>query len=81
MQNCQACPDTSHRPPGSSTPHRNPTIALFGEDPRPPGAKALPGRDGLRVRVGDDRILYLVHADVLVIVVGPLGHRKDVHDH
>ena len=31
-------------------------IALLAADPRPPGAKALRGRDGLRIRVGDYRI-------------------------
>lgn len=55
-------------------------IALLGEDPRPPSAKVLQGRDGLRVRVGNYRILYTVHDDVLLIVVVTLGHRKDVYD-
>lgn len=36
-------------------------IALLAADPRPPGAKALRGRDGLRIRVGDYRIIYTVH--------------------
>ena len=55
-------------------------IALLGEDPRPPGAKALRGRDGLRVRVGDYRIIYAVYDDVLVVAVVTLGHRRDVYD-
>lgn len=55
-------------------------IALLGENPRPPGAKALQGRDGLRVRVGDYRITYTIHDDVLLIAVVTLGHRKDVYD-
>ncbi|WP_448058924.1 type II toxin-antitoxin system RelE family toxin [Cellulomonas hominis] len=54
-------------------------IALLGQDPRPPGARALRGRPGLRVRVGDYRILYTVHDDVLVVVVVTLGHRQDVY--
>ena len=54
-------------------------IALLGEDPRPPGARALQGRDGLRVRVGNYRIIYTVQDDVLVVVVVTLGHRKDVY--
>lgn len=54
-------------------------IALLGEDPRPPGAKALQGRDGLRVRVGNYRIIYTVHDDVLLVVVVILGHRKDIN--
>lgn len=55
-------------------------IALLGQDPRPPGAKALKGRPGLRVRVGDYRIIYTVHDDVLLVVVISLGHRRDVYD-
>ena len=54
-------------------------IALLGENPRPPGARALQGRDGLRVRVGDYRIIYTIRDDVLLVVVVTLGHRKDVY--
>jgi len=54
-------------------------ISLLAIDPRPPGAKALQGRDGLRVRVGDYRIIYSVHDDVLLVVVVTVGHRKDVY--
>ncbi len=45
-------------------------IALFCEDPRPPRAKALQGRPGLWVRVGDYRIIYTVD-NVLVVAVTP----------
>lgn len=55
-------------------------IALLGQDPRPPGAKALQGRDGLRVRVGNYRIIYTVQDDFLVVVVVTLGHRRDIYD-
>ena len=56
-------------------------IALLGDDPRPPAARALQGRPGLRVRVGDHRIIYTVADDVLLVVVVTLGHRRDVYDH
>lgn len=55
-------------------------IALLAQDPRPPSVRALKGRPGLRVRVGDYRIIYTVHDDVLLIVVVTLGHRRDVYD-
>lgn len=55
-------------------------IALLGDDPRPPAARALQGRPGFRVRVGDYRILYTVADDVLLVVVVTLGHRRDVYD-
>jgi mRNA interferase RelE/StbE len=54
-------------------------IALLAQDPRPPGARALHGRPGLWVSVGDYRILYTVRDDVLLIVVVALGHRRDAY--
>jgi mRNA interferase RelE/StbE len=55
-------------------------IALLADDPRPPAARALQGRPGLRVRVGDYRIIYTVDDDVLLVVVVTVGHRRDVYD-
>lgn len=55
-------------------------IALLAADPRPPGSEALRGRQGLRIRVGDYRIIYTVEDDRLLIVVVALGHRRDVYD-
>lgn len=55
-------------------------IALLAQDPRPPAARALKGRPGLRVRVGDYRVIYTVHDDMLLVVVVALGHRRDVYD-
>jgi mRNA interferase RelE/StbE len=55
-------------------------IALLAQDPRPPAARALQGRPGLRVRVGDYRIIYTVQDDVLLVVVVTLGHRCEVYE-
>ena len=55
-------------------------IALLAQDPRPPGARALQGRPGLRVRVGDHRILYTVQDDVLLVVVVTPGHRREIYE-
>lgn len=55
-------------------------IALLGEDPRPPGARALQGRPGLRVSVGNYRIIYTVDEGMLLVGVVTLGHRSDVYD-
>jgi mRNA interferase RelE/StbE len=55
-------------------------IALLAQDPRPPAARALQGRPGLRVRVGDYRIIYSVTDDVLLVVVVTIGHRREVYD-
>jgi len=55
-------------------------IALLSEDPRPPASRALRGRPGFRVRVGDYRIVYTIEDDVLLVVVVTLGHRRDVYE-
>ena len=55
-------------------------IALLAAEPRPPGATALRGRDGLRIRVGSYRIIYTVQDERLLIVVVTRGHRRDVYD-
>jgi mRNA interferase RelE/StbE len=55
-------------------------IALLAHDPRPPAARALVGRPGFRIRIGDYRVVYTIQDDVLVIVVVTLGHRRDIYD-
>lgn len=48
--------------------------------PRPPGAVAIQGSDGLlRIRAGDYRILYTVNDDGLTVLVVTIGHRRDVY--
>ena len=54
-------------------------IALLAHDPRPPGARALKGRPGLRVRIGNYRVTYTIVDDVLIIVIVQIGHRKDIY--
>lgn len=55
-------------------------IALLSEDPRPPGAKALHGHPGLRVRIGDHSIIYTADDNILVVAVITVGHRRNVYD-
>lgn len=55
-------------------------IALLAQDPRPPSTRALQGHPGLRVRVGDYRIIYTVADDVLLVVVVTVGHRRELYD-
>ena len=54
-------------------------LLLLAQNPRPRGAIALQGRDGFRVRVGDYRIIYSIHDDVLVVAVVEIGHRRDAY--
>ena len=55
-------------------------IALLAQDPRPPATRALQGRPGLRVRIGDYRIIYAVQDDVLLVVVVTIGHRREIYE-
>ena len=60
-------------------PRLHGAIALLAQDPRPPQSRALVGREGFRVRVGNYRVIYTIHDDVLLIVVVTVGHPKDVY--
>ena len=55
-------------------------IALLAEDPRPPNARKLKGRDAFRIRTGSYRVIYTIEDDKLLIVVVTLGHRRDVYE-
>ncbi len=49
-------------------------------NPRPPGVEKLKGEDdAYRLRVGDYRILYEVHDEVLLVLVVKVGHRREVY--
>jgi len=49
-------------------------------EPRPIGAAPIKGRKGTyRIRVGDYRILYEVHATEIVVYVIGVGHRREVY--
>jgi mRNA interferase RelE/StbE len=49
-------------------------------DPRPPGAVPLKGRKGAyRIRIGDYRLLYEVHATEIIVYVIGVAHRREVY--
>lgn len=54
-------------------------VELLAENPRPPAAKRLVARPEWHVRTGDYRVLYRIDDDVLVVVVVPAGHRREVY--
>ncbi len=43
-------------------------IALLAQDPRPPASRALRGRPGSRLRVGDYRIIHAIVDGVLLVI-------------
>ena len=54
-------------------------IDLLGDNPLPPKALKLRGREGYRIRVGDYRILYTFDGKVMTVLLIKIGHRKDVY--
>jgi len=65
------------RPTQRRVAHR---IEALGSAPRPPGAEALKGGQGeLRVRIGDWRIIYMVHDAELLVLVIKISHRGDLY--
>ena len=54
-------------------------ILALEENPFPHGCKKLKNRDGFRIRVGDYRVLYFADTKLKQIVVGVIGHRREVY--
>jgi mRNA interferase RelE/StbE len=54
-------------------------ILALEVSPFPHGCKKLKNRDGFRIRIGDFRVLYFADAKSKQIVVGVIGHRREVY--
>lgn len=54
-------------------------IDLLAENPLPPKALKLSGRDGYRIRVGNYRIIYTFNNRVFKVLVIQIGHRKNIY--
>jgi mRNA interferase RelE/StbE len=54
-------------------------IRALGDNPRPPGARKLTGREGYRIRVGDYRVLYEVEDNSRLVRIYKVGHRREVY--
>jgi mRNA interferase RelE/StbE len=54
-------------------------IRKLADNPRPSGCKKLKGRDEYRIRVGDYRVIYEIHDDVLIVLVIKVAHRREVY--
>ncbi len=56
------------------------SIQALAENPRPQGVERVQGtQGGLRVRLGDYRILYTVDDAQQVVTIGRVRHRRDVY--
>jgi mRNA interferase RelE/StbE len=55
-------------------------LETLAGNPRPPGVVKMAGDDNLwRLRVGDFRIVYEIHDDVLLVLVLRIGHRREFY--
>ena len=54
-------------------------IRALAADPRPPGSLKMVNRDAWRIRIGNYRVVYEIHDQVLIIAVIEVGHRKEVY--
>jgi len=55
-------------------------IEALATAPRPAGAELLRGGQGeLRIRIGDWRVIYVVHDVELLVLVIKIGHRRDIY--
>ena len=58
------------------------SIEALAEEPRPRGVKKLQGkaeRVFYRLRVGDYRVIYQVHDDVVLVLIVRVAGRKEIY--
>ena len=54
--------------------------SYLADNPRPRGVEKLEGRENrYRIRVGDYRVIYEIHDEVLLVLVVRIGHRREVY--
>ena len=54
-------------------------IRGLADNPRPRGSKKMKNREGLRIRVGDHRVIYGIDDENFIISVVKIGHRREVY--
>jgi len=55
-------------------------VLALAENPYPPGTKKLTGlSDHYRLRVGDYRVIYRVHTEILTVVIVRVRHRREAY--
>ncbi len=55
-------------------------IDELATNPRPGGCKALKGaKNAFRIRIGDYRVVYEIHAAILTILIIRIAHRREVY--
>ncbi|EDN70217.1 Plasmid stabilization system [Beggiatoa sp. PS] len=69
-----------HKLDKSAQARLKPKIKALSENPRMPGAIKLQGFENTyRLRVGDFRILYEIHDDILLVLIVEIGQRGKIY--
>ncbi len=61
--------------PSTVKPRVGAALRILADDPRPQGCKKLVSLDGWSIRVGDDRIRYLIHDEQKTVTIVWIGLR------
>ena len=51
----------------------------LADNPRPSGCKKLKNCEAYRIRVGNYRVIYEIHDNVLVVLIVKVAHRREVY--
>ena len=55
-------------------------VMALADNPRPPASCKLRGSNSLhRIRVGDYRVLYEIHDQIVTVLVAEVGHRSFIY--
>lgn len=65
--------------PAEAYPRVRDAIRALAQDPRRPGCRKLTAREGWRIRVDDNRVIYEIDDQQQVVTVLHVGHRRDVY--
>lgn len=56
------------------------SLARLATNPlRSPNARPIQGTDQYRLRVGDYRVVYRLHDDILTVLIVRVAHRREVY--
>lgn len=68
------------RLPASIAARVQTAIQGLASNPRPRGSlKMSDMKNGWRIRIGNYRVIYDIHDDVLRVIIIRVGHRRDVY--
>lgn len=66
--------------PGAILDHIYRRIATLATDPLPHDAEPIQGyKNHYRIRIGQYRVIYEIAAQIRIIVIIRIGHRKDIY--